>query len=417
MGVQRMVTKTTHSPSQLGGVFSLTAHVHEDCESVIAILFVLLRMVGPIYLCNDVLPGPYAGALRRWLSSRRQGPGEEAEESSEEDSEDENPAVKEESSEEDSEDENPAVKEESSEEDSEDENPAVKEESSEEDSEDENPAVKDQIMAKPQSKKHKAKPQSKKHKAKPQSKKRKFVQEGLFKAELNEFLTRELAEDGYRGVEMRVTSTCTEIIILATCTQDVLGKYGCRIRELTSAVQKRFNFPEGTVELQLFAEKVELRGLCAIDQCESLRCRFKVGHGLKRACNGMLRFIMESGAKGCEVVLSGQSIKTMKFTDGLMIPSGEPLVDTAVGQVLFGQKLLDVKVKIMLPWEPKGKIGPRRPLPDHVSILEPKDEAAPLHPYSKHFEAKPTDPALATKGAATGAAWPPLCSKSRKTDE
>jgi len=29
------------------------------------------------------------------------------------------------------------------------------------------------------------------------SKKRKFVREGLFRAELNEFLMRELAEDGY----------------------------------------------------------------------------------------------------------------------------------------------------------------------------------------------------------------------------
>ena len=36
------------------------------------------------------------------------------------------------------------------------------------------------------------------------SKKRKFVADGVFKAELNEFLTRELAEDGYSGVEVRV---------------------------------------------------------------------------------------------------------------------------------------------------------------------------------------------------------------------
>ena len=35
------------------------------------------------------------------------------------------------------------------------------------------------------------------------SKKRKFVQDGVFKAELNEFLTRELAEDGYSGVEVK----------------------------------------------------------------------------------------------------------------------------------------------------------------------------------------------------------------------
>ena len=78
-----------------------------------------------------------------------------------------------------------------------------------------------------------------------------FVNDGVFKAELNEFLTRELAEDGYSGVEVRVTPTRTEIIILATRTQSVLGEKGRRIRELTAVVQKRFNFPEGTVEVSL----------------------------------------------------------------------------------------------------------------------------------------------------------------------
>merc|ERR1712223_959937 len=76
------------------------------------------------------------------------------------------------------------------------------------------------------------------------SKKRKFVADGVFKAELNEFLTRELAEDGYSGVEVRVTPTRTEIIIMATRTQNVLGEKGRRIRELTPVVQKRFNFPK-----------------------------------------------------------------------------------------------------------------------------------------------------------------------------
>ncbi|KAL8622053.1 40S ribosomal protein S3 [Nucella lapillus] len=240
--------------------------------------------------------------------------------------------------------------------------------------------------------------------AKPQSKKHKFVQDGLFKAELNEFLTRELAEDGYSGVEVRVTPTRTEIIILATRTQNVLGEKGRRIRELTSVVQKRYNFAEGTVEL--YAEKVATRGLCAIAQCESLRYKLIGGLAVRRACYGVLRFIMESGAKGCEVVVSGklrgQRAKSMKFTDGLMIHSGEPLndyVDTAVRHVLLRQGVLGIKVKIMLPWDPTGKIGPRRPLPDHVSILEPKDEATPLHPYSEHKGAKPADPAAAPAAA------------------
>ena len=76
-----------------------------------------------------------------------------------------------------------------------------------------------------------------------------FVADGVFKAELNAFLSKELAEDGYSGVEVRVTPTRTEIIILATRTQNVLGEKGRRIRELTAVVQKRFSFPEGSVEV------------------------------------------------------------------------------------------------------------------------------------------------------------------------
>ena len=63
-----------------------------------------------------------------------------------------------------------------------------------------------------------------------------------------------------------------------------------------------------------------------------------------RACYGVRRFIMESGAKGCEVVVSGklrgQRAKSMKFVDGLMIHSGEPThdyVNTAVRHVLLRQ--------------------------------------------------------------------------------
>uniref|UniRef100_A0A2I3HRI2 KH type-2 domain-containing protein n=1 Tax=Nomascus leucogenys TaxID=61853 RepID=A0A2I3HRI2_NOMLE len=58
-----------------------------------------------------------------------------------------------------------------------------------------------------------------------------------------------LAEYGYSGVEVRVTPTRTEIIILATRTQTILDEKGRRIRELTAIVQKRFGFPEGSVEL------------------------------------------------------------------------------------------------------------------------------------------------------------------------
>jgi len=229
------------------------------------------------------------------------------------------------------------------------------------------------------------------------SKKKKFVADGVFRAELNEFFTRELAEDGYSGVEVRVAPTRSEIIIMATRTQNVLGEKGRRIRELTSVVQKRFGFAEGTVEL--YAEKVATRGLCAIAQAESLRYKLIGGLAVRRACYGVLRFIMESGAKGCEVVVSGklrgQRAKAMKFVDGLMIHSGEPVndyVNYAVRHVLLRQGVIGIKVKIMLPWDPAGKQGPKTPLPDHVSIVEPKDEDMPATPISEQKNAKPEMP-------------------------
>ena len=58
------------------------------------------------------------------------------------------------------------------------------------------------------------------------------------------------------------------------------GTKGRRIRELTSVVQKRFKFPEGSVEL--YAEKVANRGLSAIAQAESLRYKLLGGLAVRR---------------------------------------------------------------------------------------------------------------------------------------
>lgn len=62
---------------------------------------------------------------------------------------------------------------------------------------------------------------------------------------------------------------------------------------------------------------------------------------------------MESGAKGCEVVVSGKlraaRAKSMKFTDGFMIHSGQPavdFVDYAVRHVMLRQGVLGIKVKM-----------------------------------------------------------------------
>lgn len=184
------------------------------------------------------------------------------------------------------------------------------------------------------------------------SKKRKFIADGVFYAELNEFLARTLAEDGYAGVEVRKTPVRTEVIVRATRTREVLGENGTRIRELTALVQKRFGFAEdslsmyadrvaGTVCLSLgtfhghlgsyacswctcacwlFFEAIGLlscgvlwshqvlaaRGLSAMAQCESLKFKLLGGVAVRRACYGVVKYVMEAGAKGVEVIVSGK---------------------------------------------------------------------------------------------------------------
>merc|ERR1712071_138555 len=213
------------------------------------------------------------------------------------------------------------------------------------------------------------------------SKKRKFVADGMFKAELDEFLKRELAEDGYSGVIVRKSKTC-EVIIIATRPSQVLGEKTRRIRELTAIVNKRWSAGQGTIDLH--GERVANRGLSAVAQAESLRYKLLGGLAVRRAAYGVLRFVMESGAKGCEVVISGkirgQRAKSMKFNDGMMIHSGNPVreyVDTSVRHVLMRQGMLGIKVKILKPHDEEGLNGPKTLYPDIITIVEPKEETIP----------------------------------------
>lgn len=225
---------------------------------------------------------------------------------------------------------------------------------------------------------------------------KKYVADGVFAAELNDLLANELGSDGYSGVEIRSSVIRTEIIIKATKTQNVIGDKGCRIREIKTMILLRFSFlkPE---KIELYAERISYRGLCAVAQAESLRYKLIGGLVVRRcvilvsihpsavfshlfayrACYGILRFIMESGAKGCEVVVSGKlraaRAKSMKFLDGFMIHSGQPrneFIDSSTKHVHLRQGVLGIKVKIMLPTSAEGRTGPRKPLPDYVYISE-----------------------------------------------
>jgi len=228
--------------------------------------------------------------------------------------------------------------------------------------------------------------------SKPISKKRKFIKDGVFYAELNDFLARELAEDGYAGCEVRVTPTRTEVIIRATRPRQVVGDQGRRVREITALVQKRFKYQKG--QIILFAEKIRNKGLSALAQAQAVKFRLLQGLSVRRAAYSVVKFIMDQGAKGCEVVVSGklrgQRAKAMKFRDGYMIHAGDATnyyVEKAVKHVHLRQGVIGIKVKIMLPHDPTGENGVSRDLPDAIKVHDPdKDD---LFDFNQQYQSQP----------------------------
>mmetsp|Transcript_5603 Transcript_5603/g.19938 ORF Transcript_5603/g.19938 Transcript_5603/m.19938 type:complete len:108 (+) Transcript_5603:1-324(+) len=102
---------------------------------------------------------------------------------------------------------------------------------------------------------------------------------------------------------------------------------------------------------------------------------------VRRAAMGVIRFVMESGAHGCEVLVGGkirgQRAKHMKFRDGYMIKSGtahKTFVDRCTRHCLLRAGAIGVKVLIMLPQDPEGIKGPSCQLPDVVTVLPPKEQ-------------------------------------------
>jgi len=207
------------------------------------------------------------------------------------------------------------------------------------------------------------------------SKKRKFIKDGVFFAEINEFLRRMLAEDGYAGVEIKPRPECTQIVIKCTKTPEVVK----RIPYIQKLLQLRHNFDKDDA-IKVFAEKVQPRGLSARAQAQSICYKLKGGLAVRRACYGGLKFIMDNGnAKGVQIIISGKlrgaRAKAMKFKEGYMITSGEAkkqYITEAVEHVLLRQGTIGVRVTIMLPHDPEGRMGVKDPLPDVVIVNNPK---------------------------------------------
>lgn len=173
-----------------------------------------------------------------------------------------------------------------------------------------------------------------------------------------------------------------DIVVKITNVDNLTDKNYRKYNELLALMHKRFGFQDNYIKLKL--QPIDKKGLCASTQVENLKVKLLKSTPSRTASQAILRAAEMSGAKGCEVVISGkvrqQRAKTIKYKWGYLVSTGQPTldhVDVAIRHVFFKQGILGVKVKIMRPVDPSGRFGCRTPLPDSVEISDPKEYDEP----------------------------------------
>ncbi|MCW3986428.1 MAG: 30S ribosomal protein S3 [Candidatus Bathyarchaeota archaeon] len=198
-----------------------------------------------------------------------------------------------------------------------------------------------------------------------------FIEESIKKTEIDEFLQKKLERAGYGGVDIAKTPLGTHIVIYAMRPGVVIGRGGETIKDLASDLEK-FELPNP----QISVAEIEIPELNAYVIASRIASGLRRGVHYRRSGYWALKQIMDAGALGVEITISGklrgQRSKYEKFRAGYLPKSGEPpLVYTRKAEMHVQLKpgILGVKVRIM---------PPDAKFPDKIIILpqEVKEETA-----------------------------------------
>jgi small subunit ribosomal protein S3 len=192
---------------------------------------------------------------------------------------------------------------------------------------------------------------------------RKFVMENIRRYLLKEFLMRETRRAGFGGLDIQRTPMGTRVTLTIERPGLVIGRRGGSIKFLERSVEEKFNFDNPKIEVQ----EVSNPSLNAQIMAEKLASALERGWHFRRAGHSTVRRIMDAGAKGCQIVISGkltgQRHRVEKFKEGHIKFCGEPAIQwMEEGFAVAKRKLgvIGVKVQIM---DPNAK------LPDDIEII------------------------------------------------
>ena len=195
---------------------------------------------------------------------------------------------------------------------------------------------------------------------------RKFIKEKMDRVILKEFLQEMTERAGFGGADISRTPMGTRITLYTERPALVIGRKGKRIREITEEIEEKFEFDNPQIEVQ----EVEVPQLNAQIMAEKLASSLERGWYFRRAGHSTVRKIMDAGAKGCQIILSGKVSgprhRVEKFQDGHVKYCGEERkkwMDEGFAQAKLKLGIIGVTVKIM---DPNAK------LPDEIEIIPPE---------------------------------------------
>lgn len=200
-----------------------------------------------------------------------------------------------------------------------------------------------------------------------------FMTESIKRTEIDEYLQKKLDRAGYGGVNISKTPLGTHILIYAMRPGIVIGRGGETIRELAAFLGEKF----GVSNPQISVSEIEVPELNAHVVASRVASALQRGVHFRRAGYWSLNQVMEAGALGCEIVISGklrtERARFEKFRAGYLIKCGEPslrYMQKAVAHVQLKQGMFGIRVRIL---------PPDTIFPDKLTIadtLPPEDELA-----------------------------------------
>jgi small subunit ribosomal protein S3 len=200
-----------------------------------------------------------------------------------------------------------------------------------------------------------------------------FITESRKKTEIDEFLQKKIEKAGYGGVTISKTPLGTHIVIYVMRPGLVIGRGGETIKELANILEEKFKVSNP----QISVSEIEIPEFNAYVVASRVASALQRGVHFRRAGFWALNQVMDAGALGAEIIISGklrtERARFEKFRAGYMPRCGEPpLKYTRKAEVNVQLKpgIFGIRVKIM---------PPDAVFPDRIKIIEqaPPSEEMP----------------------------------------